>query len=199
MKNVFDGHDVQLKGKKILYKGFFKMEQYSFKHKLFSGGWSQEIKREVFERGDAVVVLPYDPITDQVVLIEQIRIPTMNKTSSPWLFELVAGMIEEGETTDTVATRELEEETGLISQKLEKIGEFFVSPGGSTELFHFYWAHIDASEAKGIHGLASENEDIKVHVIERKLAYNMLRDGKINNASTIIGLQWLQLNYSELV
>lgn len=199
MNNTFSHKDVELLAKKILYKGFFKMEEYRFKHRLFAGGWSDEVTREVFERGHAVVVLPYDPINDKVVLIEQIRIPVLESAKSPWLFELVAGMIEPGQISEDVAIRELKEETGLDALSVTKVNQYFSSPGGTSERFDFYWAAIDSSNAGGYFGLAEEHEDIKVHIVDRKLAYKMTTDGRIDNASTVIGLQWLQLNYQDLI
>lgn len=198
MKQSFGQQDVDLLGKETVFKGFFSIDVYRFKHKLFKGGWSGEVRREVFERGDAVLVLPYDPVTDEVVLIEQIRIPVLGKTNSPWMLELVAGMVEEGETSEGVAERELLEEAGVKARNISSISSFFSSPGGTSEKFDFFWAEVDASEAKGIHGLEYEDEDIKVHVFSREQAYNLVIDGTINNASTVIGLQWLQLNYQTL-
>ncbi|PKG55647.1 ADP-ribose diphosphatase [Shewanella sp. Choline-02u-19] len=199
MNNTFSHKDVELLAKKTLYKGFFKMEEYRFKHRLFDGGWSGEVTREVFERGHAVVVLPYDPIKDKVVLIEQIRIPVLGSAKSPWLFELVAGMIDPGQTSENVAIKELKEETGLDALSVTKLNQYFSSPGGTSERFDFYWAAVDSSNAGGNYGLPEEHEDIKVHVVDRELAYKMLTDGLIDNASTVIGLQWLQLNYRDLI
>ncbi|ABV88875.1 ADP-ribose diphosphatase [Shewanella pealeana] len=198
MNNTFNRNDVELLGKKTLYKGFFKMDEYRFKHRLFNGGWSEEVCREVFERGHAVVVLPYDPISDEVVLIEQIRIPVLESGKTPWLLELVAGMIDSGQTSAEAARRELQEEAGLFAQELTKVNEFFSSPGGTSERFDFYWAKVCAAEAKGVHGLEHEQEDIRVHVLSREQAYQMLLSGRIDNASTVIGLLWLQLNYQEI-
>ncbi|MCE9677594.1 ADP-ribose diphosphatase [Shewanella sp. AS1] len=198
MKQKFTRADVEMLSQRTLYKGFFCLDEYRFKHRLFAGGWSEEITREVFERGHAVVVLPYDPVTDQVVLIEQIRIPVFGADQHPWLLELVAGMIEENETAQQVAERELKEEAGLTARKIEHISRYFSSPGGTSERFEFFWAQVDASDAGGIYGLIDEHEDIKVHVVPREEAYQAVCDGVINNASTVIGLQWLQLNYPRL-
>ncbi|MCK8046794.1 ADP-ribose diphosphatase [Shewanella sp. 1CM18E] len=199
MNSTFNRDDVELLSKKNLYKGFFKMEEYRFKHRLFAGGWSDVVTREVFERGHAVVVLPYDPVTDQVVLIEQIRIPVLETAVTPWMFELVAGMIDKGQTSIDVAHRELQEETGLSAKSVTKVNEYFSSPGGTSERFDFYWAEIDAADANGLHGLDAEDEDIRVHVLSREAAYQMVVDGKIDNASTVIGVLWLQLNYQNIV
>ena len=199
MNSTFNRDDVELLSKKTLYKGFFKMEEYRFKHRLFDGGWSEVVTREVFERGHAVVVLPYDPIADKVVLIEQIRVPVLECSQTPWLLELVAGMIDPGQSSSSVAIRELKEETGLTATKVTKVNQYFSSPGGTSERFDFYWAQVDSSAASGHFGLAEEHEDIKVHVVDREQAYKMTTNGRIDNASTVIGLQWLQLNYRELI
>ncbi|QIR16082.1 ADP-ribose diphosphatase [Shewanella aestuarii] len=180
-----------------LYQGFFKLEQYKFKHKLFAGGWSDVITREVFERGNAVVVLPYDPIQDQVVLIEQVRAPALASTNSIWLLELVAGMVEPGESHEQVAKRELMEEAGLDCRAMDYINSYLVSPGGTSERFYLYVGLVDASKASGLHGLDHENEDIKVHVVSREQAYQWVQSGVIDNASTVLGIQWLMLNYQQ--
>ncbi|AZG34903.1 MULTISPECIES: ADP-ribose diphosphatase [Shewanella] len=184
--------------KKVLYKGFFQLDEYTFKHKLFKGGWSGEVRREVFERGHAVVVIPYDPIRDEIVLIEQIRVPALATTKSIWLLELVAGIIEPGELPEKVAERELAEEAGLSLLGLTFINSYLVSPGGTTERFHLFLGQVDATKAAGIHGLEHENEDIRVHVVSREQAYKWVNNGRIDNAATVLGIQWLMLNYQQI-
>ncbi|MEH6463494.1 MAG: ADP-ribose diphosphatase [Shewanella psychromarinicola] len=184
--------------KKVLYKGFFQLDEYTFKHKLFKGGWSGEVRREVFERGHAVVVIPYDPIRDEIVLIEQIRVPALATTKSIWLLELVAGIIEPGELPEKVAERELAEEAGLSLLGLTFINSYLVSPGGTTERFHLFLGQVDATKAAGIHGLEHENEDIRVHVVSRDQAYKWVNNGRIDNAATVLGIQWLMLNYQQI-
>lgn len=195
----FNVDDVEIIAEKDLYHGFFSLRQYRLRHRLYSGQWSAEMTREVFERGHAVVVLPYDPVRDQVVLIEQFRFPACDTTAHPWLLELVAGMIEPGESLSQVAERELEEESGLKALSLHPVSSYLASPGGSTERFHFFWAEVDASQAKGIHGLEQEHEDIRVVVVNREEAYHLLQQGRIDNAAAVMGLQWLQLNYQQLL
>lgn len=199
IKPSFNQTDIKVIAKKNLYHGFFQLNEYQFQHKLFAGGWSDTVTREVFERGHAVVVLPYDPVRDQVVLIEQIRIPAIETTKHPWLLELVAGMIEANESTDSVAKRELFEEAGLEAKSLHSISSYLASPGGTSERFYFFWAEVDAAKAQGLHGLENEHEDIRVQVMDRNDAYNLVVTGNIENASTVIGLQWLQLNYQDIM
>ncbi|HDN2509964.1 MULTISPECIES: ADP-ribose diphosphatase [Providencia] len=191
-------NDVEIISKRKLFNGFFQMMEYRFRHKLFAGGWSNEICREVFERGHAGVVLPYDPQTDNVVLIEQIRFPAIETSETPWLLEAVAGMIEENESPEEVIRREAIEEAGLEIRHAEKALSYLSSPGGTTERMHVFVGEVDSTQAEGIHGLASENEDIKVHVISREKAYQWVENGTIDNAATVIAIQWLQLNYQKL-
>lgn len=192
--NRVDHQDVKILKHEVAYQGYYKIEKYYLKHRLFNGQWSPELEREVFERGNAVGVLPYDPILNKVVLIEQFRIGTYGQTENPWILEIVAGIIDKNETLEEVAHREVHEEAGLAIQKLLPICNYWVSPGGTTEKVKLFCAKIDASHAGGIHGLAEEHEDIRVHVLNVADAYTMLSNGKICNAATIIALQWLQIN-----
>ena len=184
---------MQILKKEPLYQGFFKCNKYTLRHKLFSGDWI-EIQREFFERGHAAALLPYDVKNDRVVLLEQFRFGAMASTQSPWLFELVAGMIEEGEIAEEVVKREALEEAGLTIKSCQFILSYLASPGGTTEQIDLFIAEVDSSFASGIHGLADEGEDIRVHVLPRETAYQWVVEGKINNAATIIALQWLELN-----
>lgn len=186
--------DVKILKREVAYQGYFKIEKYDLKHRLFNGQWSKEMQREVFERGHAVGVLLYDPVLNKVVLIEQFRMGAYGKTENPWLLEIVAGIVNDNETQEDVAHREVSEEAALQILKLIPICDYWVSPGGTTEKVKLFCAQVDASNAGGVHGLADENEDIQVHVLNVQDAYNMLSNGKICNAATIIALQWLQLH-----
>ncbi|OAT45097.1 ADP-ribose pyrophosphatase [Proteus hauseri ATCC 700826] len=192
---LYSRDDVKLLSKRDLYKGFFRLTEYRFKHRLFEGGWSEEVKREVFERGHAGVLLPYDPLRDEVVLIEQIRIPAYETSETPWLLEVIAGMVEKGESPEDVVRREAQEEAGVDVARCEPIISYLSSPGGTSERMHVYVGEVDATTAKGIHGLACENEDIRVHVVSREQAYQWVEDGTIDNAASVIALQWLQLHH----
>lgn len=190
----FSTKDVQILRKETLYQGFFKMVKYAFKHRLFEGGWSDLVEREIFERGHAVAVLPYDPILDEFVMIEQIRIGAVPTSSSPWLLEVVAGIIDEEETPEDVCCREAKEEAGLDIQKLYKALSYLASPGGTTERLHIYIGLVDASDAQGVHGLEHESEDILVHRVPTSVAFEWINQGKIDNAATLIALQWFAMN-----
>ncbi|MEZ8095217.1 ADP-ribose diphosphatase [Photobacterium swingsii] len=195
---VYTKDDVEILSTKPLYQGFFKMVSYTFKHKLFSGGWSDELNREMFERGHAAVLLPYDPFHDQVVLVEQFRIGALAADCEPWQLEMVAGMIEENEVSEEVARREAHEEAGIEVNEVEKITRYLASSGGCSETLDVFVGRVESKLASGIHGLPEEGEDIRVHVVSREQAYQWVESGKIENAASIIALQWLQLNYLRL-
>ena len=194
----FSSDDVEVIAQEPLYRGFFSMVKYRFRHRLFAGGWSKPLDREMFERGHAAAMLPYDPDTDQVVLVEQFRVGAMAADCSPWQLEIVAGIIEPGEQADEVVRRESIEEAGVEVGPLHKITRYLSSSGGCSETLDIFVGEVDSTTAEGIHGLEEEGEDIKVHVVSREEAYQWVESGKIENAASIIALQWLQLNYTRL-
>lgn len=139
---------------------------------------SGEVKREIFERGHAAVLLPFDPERDEVVLVEQIRIAAYDTSVTPWLLEMVAGMIEEGETIEAVARREAMEEAGLTVGRTRPVISYPGESRGTSERSSILVGEVDATTAVGIHGLADENEDIRVHVVSREQAYQWVEEGK---------------------
>ena len=180
------------------YDGYFKIDRYRLAHSQFAGGEGPEITREIFERGQAVAVLPYDPERDEVVLIEQFRAGALGIVRDPWLIETIAGIVEPGEAIDDVARREAREEAGLELQQLHFVTRYFASPGGSTETVDLFVAKVDSIGAGGLFGLADEGEDIKVHVLTLDEALSWLGEGRIEVATTIIALQWLHLHRGSL-
>jgi ADP-ribose pyrophosphatase len=189
---------VEIFEKTVGYQGFFRLERYRLRHRLFSGEWSRELVREVFERGHAAAVLPYDPVRDQVVLIEQFRIGALEAPGGPWLLEIVAGVIDAAETPEEVIRREAIEESGCTIQEIVPICEYLVSPGGTSERLTVFCGKVDASGVGGTHGLADEGEDTRVVVLGFAEAVAHLQAGKINAAAPIIALQWLMLNRAQL-
>jgi ADP-ribose pyrophosphatase len=183
---------------KIQYQGFFSLKSFTLKHTLYKGGWSQPITREIFQRGNCVAVLLYDPIRDEVVIIEQFRIGAMQMPDQAWLLEIVAGAIEPGETAEEVAYRESIEEAGCEIQQLIKINDFFTSPGGTSELLSLFYGRVDTTHIGGIHGLDHEDEDIFVTTMKFDKVYQLLLDGKILSAIPIIAIQWLFINRENL-
>lgn len=194
----FKQSDHQIVSKERLHDGFFKVDRFHIQHKLFAGGKTDTFTRELFERGEAAAVLLYDPVADAVVLTEQYRIGAALGQDSPWLLEVVAGMVEEGENPEQVACREAIEEANCVIDRLIPISSYWSSPGGTSEKVHLYCAIIDSRQLGGIHGLEHEQEDILVRVIPFSQAYDAIATGEINNAATLIALQWLKLNLDNI-
>ena len=186
--------DVKILQKEIVYDGYFKMVLYHLQHRLFSGQWTPVFTREIYERGDAVCLMLYDPALDAVVLVEQFRAGATHREFSPWQFEIIAGVFEPDERPADVAIREAEEEAGGKVTEVHYVCDYLSSPGGASERVYIYYALVDASQMGGVFGLPCEHEDIKVHVVSRRKAYSWVKRGKIKNGMTIIALQWLQLN-----
>lgn len=185
-------------GREVCYQGFFRLERYWLRHELFSGGVSRVLARELFERGHAAAVLPYDPERDAVVLIEQFRIGALEDAHGPWLLEIVAGVMEQGESAEDLARREAMEEAGCAIQELLPVCEYLVSPGGTSERIHLFCGRVDSRQAGGVHGVHEEGEDILAHVVPYAEAMRWLEQGRIRSASPIIALQWLALHRDEL-
>ncbi|RUO18398.1 ADP-ribose diphosphatase [Aliidiomarina haloalkalitolerans] len=190
----FSRDDVEIIETKEVYRGFFRVQVTTLRHRLFSGAWSEYMRREIMDRGHAVVVIPYDPIHDQIVMLEQFRVGAIASSPTPWLRELVAGMVDPGETKEDVAHRELQEEAGLTAKSLHYALSYLSSPGGMTERIYIYLAQVDATSAAEFGGLASEHEDIKVTPLARTDVMTMLENGEVDNAATVIGLQWLAIH-----
>lgn len=204
---TFTTDDVEVIEKIREFDGYFKIDRYRLRHRKHEGGWTDEIQREIFERGHAVAVLMYDPKLDKLVFIEQFRAgayaafqsPWINHgTHSPWLLECVAGIIDDGESPEDVARRECLEEADCKVRELHPISHYLVSPGGTSESIFIYFAHVDASGASGVHGLEHEGEDIRVLSVDSATALAWLDEGRFNNAMTLIAMQWFKLNIDSL-
>mgnify|MGYP006435186307 FL=1 len=191
--------DVKLDESEILHDGFFRMEHFLFRHRLFGGGWSPQLSREILVRNPVAAVIPYDPVRDEIVLIEQFRggvYAAGDKNS--WSVEIVAGIIEPGETAADMAIREAKEESGCTMSEVEKILDFYPSPGGCSEVVALYWGRVSTEGVGGIHGVAEEGEDIRVFVETTDEAMRQISTGVINSSIGIIAVQWLALNRDEL-
>ncbi|GAA79727.1 NUDIX domain-containing protein [Pseudoalteromonas sp. BSi20495] len=195
----FTHKDVKIKPVINLYKGFFQVNLYQFEHALFAGGKSKTIRREILERGDAIAVLPYDPLSDTLLLIEQIRIGAIKSKDSPWLLECIAGMTDGSDDYEAVVKKEAFEEAGLELDELEFMLSYLSSPGGTTERLHLYLARADLSQIEsGVYGLETEGEDIKTHILTVDDALIRLNNGEMDNAATVICMQWLALNRGKM-
>lgn len=195
----FGQDDVKMLEKSPLYRGFFKLLKYRFRHKLFAGGWSEDIEREMLIRGPAVAVLLYDPQLCEFVLIEQFRAGAIETSPTPWLLEVVAGIVEAGEDPESVCHREAKEEAGVEITALTRGISYLSSPGGTDERLFVYIGRCDASKASGIHGLDHEGEDILVHRVPEEDGLAWVNNGKIDNAASVIALQWFALNKQKVL
>lgn len=170
------------------YQGFFQMHADTVRHERFDGG-EIEITREYLERGDAVVVLLHDPKKDKVLLLEQFRIGPTARGDNPWLIEMVAGMLHEGEDPQECAKRECIEEAGYEPTELKELGTYYVSPGGTSERIFLYMAEVDADKPVGEGGgLDEEHEDIRVFWVFREEALAMVADGRINSSGPMLAM-----------
>jgi ADP-ribose pyrophosphatase len=190
--------DVEVIEKTTPFQGYFRVDRYTFRHRLFGGGWSGAMTREVFERGHAVAVLPYDPIRDEVVLIEQFRAGAYAAERGPWLVEIVAGIVEDGEAHEDVARREAKEEAGLDMGALAFVCDYIASPGAMTHSVKVYVGQVDAEGTGGVFGVPEEHEDIRVEAVPFDEAMTLMRIGRIQDAAGIIALQWMALHRDAL-
>ena len=190
--------DVEILERKTVCQSYFRIDRYVLRHRLFGGGWSEEMFREVFERGHSVVALLYDPHADAVVLIEQFRAGALAAGMGPWLVECVAGIVDEGETPEQVARREALEEAGVTIGRIEFVGKFLYSTGACSEVCQAFVGEIDSSKAGGVHGLQDEHEDIKTHIIPVATAIAWLDGHKIDNAAMLIAISWLARHHAAL-
>ena len=190
--------DIDILERRTAYDGFFRIDVCRLRYRLYDGGWSEAVTRELFERGHAAAVLPYDARRDEVVLIEQFSIGAIEAPGRPWLLEIVAGIIEGEETPEEVVRREAVEEAGCSIEELVHVCDYFSSPGGTSERISLYCGKVDAGRAGGVHGLASEGEDIRVIVMAFDEAMTAIAGSSMNAASLLIAMQWLALNRESL-
>lgn len=198
--------DVDVASCETRFQGYFRIDSYQIRHRLFEGGWSEIMMREIFERGQAVAIVLYDPERDVLVLIEQfrpgvyaaVRTGQVDSVDSPWLIEIVAGITGPDEAPEEVARREAMEEAGCTVGQLEPVCRIFASPGGSTETVSIFFAMVDAPAAGGVHGLDHEHEDIRVILVNPDELYAWMDAGRIVNGPALLGLQWFRLNAARL-
>lgn len=189
--------DVRILNIATCYQGFCCVERYTLQTRNFDGTWSAPYTREIVTRRQAAAALPYDPILNKVVLIEQFRAGALEFfPDAAWLLEVVAGLKDKAhdESFEELIKREMQEEANLEILALLPIYDYLVSPGVLTERVKLYCAKVDATKAPRFSGLAYENEDIRVHVMSVEEAFAAVRSGRINNSAAIISLQWLELN-----
>jgi ADP-ribose diphosphatase len=195
---TFRTGDVRVLENEAAFQGYFQVRRLTLQHRLFAGEWSEPVTREVFERGDAVGVLPYDPVSDALVLVEQFRPGAMGRPESPWMLELIAGVIEPGESDEELVHREAREEADCELSELVPIATFFPSAGACSEQVRLFCGRVTQAGIGEVHGLDTEGEDILVHSIPRVEALELLAANRIPNGHTLIALQWLAIHGDSL-
>ncbi len=180
-------------GTEMLHAGYFRTEARHLRHPNFGGGMSDEVRREIFVATDAALVLPYDPVRDRVLLVEQFRMgPYGRGDPHPWMLEPVAGRVDPGETPEEAAHRECFEEAGLDNIRLEPIGNYYCTPGYSTEYFHNFIGIADLpDDLPRYGGLDSEAEDLRLHLLDFADAMQLIETGEADNGPLILSLMWL--------
>ncbi len=190
---------LQVEADEVVFGQRFAMQRVRFRYTRFDGSLSGPLTWELWRRGRGVVILPYDPATDRVALIEQFRLPAHAAGLKPVQTELPAGLLEPEEDPARAAARELEEETGLPARHLAPIGPFLLMPGGCDEVVHFYCAHVALPEIlTTTHGLDTENESTRLVVMPAADAFRMVAERKLDGAPTALALLWLQINHARL-
>ncbi|SFR05113.1 gamma-glutamylcyclotransferase [Poseidonocella sedimentorum] len=185
--------DIDIAHRAPLYNGFFRLDGFTLSHRRFDGRWSTPIERECFIAYDAALVLPYDPVADLVLLVEQLRFgPVLRGDPAPWTLEPIAGLVDADEAPEDCARREALEEAGLRLDRLEPMMRAYSAPGYSTEFFHYFLALTDLSDHQaGLGGLAQEHEDIRSHLLSFDAAMALLDSGEINAGPLAAMLLWL--------
>ena len=181
--------------KKNLYRGFFELNQFTFKHKKHDGSWSKSLIREVLKGTHVATVLPYDPKAKKIILIDQFRSGLVENNHGPIIKEIIAGFIGKEESPEKAAIRECKEETGCTAHQLTKIFSYYPSPSFSQSYYHFFLAEVESFEGERILGQKDEDEDLLARSYSTDEVKNLLNNGKIINGITLIALQWFYLNY----
>lgn len=187
MKKVF------IEQKRTIFDDFFKVEEAYLRFEQFNGKMSPRIRRLNMERGNSVAIVIFNKDTGKLIMVNQFRYPTY-KNGDGWTTEIMAGMVDPGETPEQTLRRELEEEIGLTLETFESIAVFYPSPGGSSEQIYLYYAEVSGERAKykATGGLLSHGEDVKAMEISLEEALKQIKSGKITDAKTIIGVFWLE-------
>ncbi|MDQ1849293.1 NUDIX domain-containing protein [Gemmobacter fulvus] len=200
LRHAARAEDVVIARQTQPYANFFAIEEYDLHYRRFDGTMSPRINRAVFLSGDAVTVLPYDPQRDRVLLIEQFRAgPHGRGDPQPWLLEAIAGRVDPEEAPEQAARREAVEEAGLVLGDLEKVGQYYPSPGAKSEYLYSYVALCDLPDGvEGVFGEASEAEDIRGHLVDFDRFMQLVTTGEVDNAPLLITALWLQRERARL-
>ncbi|MEQ8259268.1 MAG: NUDIX domain-containing protein [Alcanivorax sp.] len=195
----FTAGDVEVLKRETPFQGFFRLDRLHLRHRLFEGGWSGTMQRELFVRPPAAAVLPYDPQRGEILMVEQFRVGALDWRDTPWCLELIAGLADkEGEPVADLVRREAREEAGVDIGEMKRVAHYMPSPGGSNERLQVFVGRADLRHAGGVHGVVEENEDIRVVVRPVSEVEALLRSGRVDNAASLITLQWLLLHREAL-
>lgn len=181
--------DVSVSGWRQPYAGYFALEEAELRFRRFDGNMSGEVNRAVFVSGDAATVLPYDPVRDRVLLVEQFRAgPWGRGDPQPWQLEAIAGRIDPGETPEEAARREAEEEAGLRMGALVEVARYYPSPGAKTEFIYCFIGLADLPDnlAGGVGGVADEHEDIRAHLVSFDELMRLVGTGEVENGQLLV-------------
>jgi len=189
---------VEVLDKEWLSQGFLKLAKFTVIHDRFEGGKIGPITRELVVRSPAVGVLPYDPVSDKILLIEQFRLAAHLAGMPAWQREVIAGISDREESPEQLARREAIEEANCAVTDLIEMTRFLPSPGMSNEVLILYCGRMDSSQIAGVHGLASEHEDIRSTLFDANEISALLAHGHTGNGPLIIALHWMQANRERL-
>lgn len=195
---AFGPDDFEILADETVYDGFWSLALLRVRHRRHEGGWSLPMQRELHRRGNAVGVLLYDPVLDRIGVVEQFRVGALTDPAGPWMLELVAGLLEQGESPEQVAHREALEEAGCEITALEPIASYYSSPGGCDEYFHLYCAQVDLLEVDDLHGLDHEHEDIRLHVVPWERVADLRASGRFKDAHSLLAIEWLAAHRARL-
>ncbi|MFV3128576.1 NUDIX domain-containing protein [Niveispirillum sp. KHB5.9] len=181
---------VEVLDERFKHRGFMNFSVMRLRHERFAGGMTPEIERDVCYRGRAVAIILYDPAADILVMVEQFRIGPFAAGANPWILEFVAGMVKPGEDPVEVSVREAMEEAGCTPRDVRLVWSVMPTPGGSTEIVDICAGLVDSTGLGGIHGVAEEVEDIRVHLVPAETAITLMDENRVASGFTLLGLSW---------
>ena len=200
LRRVPEAGDVQLLAKRTPYARHFAIEECDLRFRRFDGTLSQPVTLASFVSGDAATVLPYDPVRDRVLVVEQFRMGLFGRgAANPWMIEAIAGRVDPFEAPADCARREAMEEAGIVLGELIEVAGYYPSPGAKSEFCTSYVGIADLPELRGsLGGVTSEAEDIRSHVIGFDDLLRLVAAPEGANAPLMITAMWLAANRQRL-